>query len=82
MKTINLQEFHAEVKKLAVKKGKTVCVAGAELSEYSSGQSIAFRCYVEGYSFYTGDTPQEALLQLRKAMFPVKRPIPTVEAPL
>lgn len=85
MKTIKLQDFHNEVKKLAQKGKRTYSSAMIELVEHirdNSKATIKCTCYVDGFGVYTGKTPNEAIAKLKEAMFPSKRPIPIVEVEL
>lgn len=87
MKTINLQQFHAQVIKLAAKKKRPYCTVSVDLGQhvYTDGQTkntITFKCYVDGYNHYEGKTPAEALAKLKAVMFPSTKPIPTVEVDL
>ena len=70
--TISMAEFLKEVGKLAESIGKTVYVVTCELSQYTYVKQFEFRCYIEGYAFYTGATPNEALAKLKAAVNPVK----------
>lgn len=87
MKTINLQQFHDSVLKLAAKKKRAYSTVNVCLGEHTYGdgtkrQTIEFKCYVDGYGFHEGKTPSEAILKLKYAMFPAQQPIPTVEVSL
>ena len=70
MKTISLQEFHEQVKKLSSKKKRPYCTVNVSLGEhtYTDGtkrQTIEFKAYVDGYGFHEGKTPSEALAKLK-----------------
>lgn len=68
MKTIySFQEFYDDVMALAMQKGKDyVCIRVT----LTTNQRLEFSCYIAGYDFYSGATPQEAIEKLRNKMFP------------
>ena len=68
---IMMEDFLAEVSKLAKSKGRTLHTAEANFSDHGregSKISVTYSCYVDGYSHYRSDTMEGSLDMLRAAM--------------
>lgn len=68
MRTIySFQEFYDDVVALAAQKERNYVSIKCQLSTF---QGLEFSCYIDGYDYFSGSTPEEAIGKLRDRMFP------------
>lgn len=80
-KPVSMQEFLKTVRAVAASAGKTYCTVSCEIANRSLAgtHTMNFGCYVDGYSYYYGISPDECISKLKDAIFNCK-PIQPADA--
>lgn len=71
MKKISMKKFAAEVKTLAELNGKTYYNVRVTIAHFTNmSMTFVFDCYIDGYSWHSGATTEEALQKLKDVISP------------
>lgn len=66
----SLKEFHDKVRELAKSNDKEYVAISVAMS---NDGDITFSCYIDGYNYVNGSTPQESLEKMRNLINPVPK---------
>lgn len=74
-KRANMNDFLEQVKKLAIKDGKSFYRVKLEIDKHISdnNHTIKFICYIDGYNHSCGSTIEESYNKLYEQIYPMKQ---------
>lgn len=70
--TVYLQDFNDQIRKIAINNNSRCCQVSIELMNHlnvnPNSKYIKYKCYIEGFEFFEGETMQEVISKVKNAI--------------